>query len=95
MTDKVFLLVLLLTSVKGQEEQKQRCGEQQFSQTRSNYEICASKKIGEITSWLQREEEGGGKEEGVMAVCLAVRQLIHHCGNALSFCFTEEQVCTW
>merc|ERR1711936_805437 len=87
------VLWLLLVSARGQEQVKQ-CKEQEFAQTRNNYELCASRKIGEITSWLQKEEQEGQeeKEEGLIAVCRAVRQLIHDCGNALSYCFTTEQV---
>merc|ERR1712215_98906 len=88
------VLWLLLVSARGQEQAKQ-CKEQEFAQTRNNYELCASRKIGEITSWLQKEEqqqEKEEKEEGLMAVCRAVRQLIHDCGNALSYCFTTDQV---
>ena len=90
MNNIVLILCLLTVSATGQE---QECKEEQFSQTRINYEGCASKKIHEITSWLQREEgEGELKEEGVTAVCSAVRELIHECGNALAFCFSDAQV---
>ena len=97
MANILLIVWLLLVSARGQEQgQGQQCKEQEFAQIRSNYESCASKKIREITSWLQTEEEEGEvKEEGVMAVCVSVRQLIHDCGNALSYCFKKEQVsCT-
>ena len=90
----VWLILWLLTvCARGQH---QRCKEEQFSETRKNYEICASNKIQEITSWLQREEGEGEKgeleEEGVTAVCMAVRDLIYECGNTLSLCFSDSQV---
>ena len=84
------LLVLLMLGVWAQEE----CSHTQFAQTRVDYEGCASKKIREITSWLEREGDGQGQveKEGIMAVCMAVRKLIHQCGNVLSFCFSDLQV---
>ena len=64
MANILLIGLLLLVSARGQEqEQGQQCKEQEFAQIRSNYESCASKKIREITSWLQAEEDEGEVKE--------------------------------
>merc|ERR1712106_626822 len=77
-----------------------KCEESEFTETRDNYERCASNKIREITAWLERKEtrrrrrgaEKKHEEASILTVCNAVRQLLYDCGNELGWCFTENQV---
>jgi len=78
-----------------------KCEESEFTETRDNYERCASNKIREITAWLERKERRRRrrrraaeeeKEDSILTVCNAVRQLLYDCGNELGWCFTENQV---
>jgi len=78
-----------------------KCEESEFTETRDNYERCASNKIREITAWLEMKEkrrrrrrgaEEESKDESILTVCNAVRQLLYDCGNELGWCFSEDQV---
>jgi len=71
-----------------------------LTETRDNYERCASNKIREITAWVERKERKRRRrratredaEDSIRTVCNAVRQLLYDCGNELGWCFTEDQV---
>ena len=65
-----------------------KCGEKEFTETRNNYERCASLKIREITVWLELNPEN----LLLSSVCGAVQDLLHTCGDELGWCFTELQV---
>ena len=77
-----------------------KCEESELTETRDNYERCASNKIREITAWVERKERkrrrrratGEDDEDSIRTVCNAVRQLLYDCGNELGWCFTEDQV---
>ena len=76
-----------------------KCEEKEFTETRDNYERCASNKIREITAWLERKERRRRRrrtveeeDSSILTVCNAVRQLLYDCGNELGWCFTEDQV---
>jgi len=78
-----------------------KCEESEITETRDNYERCASNKIGEITAWVERKQRkrrrrrrsgGQNDDDSILTVCNAVRQLLYDCGNELGWCFTEDQV---
>ena len=78
-----------------------KCEESEITETRDNYERCASNKIREITAWVERRQrkrrrrrraEGQDEDDSILTVCNAVRQLLYDCGNELGWCFTEDQV---
>jgi len=71
-----------------------KCGEKEFQETRSNYEKCASEKIGSVTDWLQKVASGEQGEQHVVIgkVCSHVQDLLHSCGDELGWCFTADQV---
>lgn len=79
---------------EGKEEEKLKCGEKEFQETRSNYEKCASEKIGSVTAWLQKVASGeqGEQEVVISQVCSHVQDLLHSCGDELGWCFTAHQV---
>jgi len=62
-----------------------KCGEDEIEETKTNYDSCASQKIGQITSWLGIS---GNKDD----ICSAVRELLFECGTELGWCFSEDQV---
>ena len=39
-------------------EDKLKCGEKEFQETRTNYENCANEKIRSVTTWLQKVADG-------------------------------------
>ena len=61
-----------------------KCEESEITETRDNYERCASNKIGEITAWVERKQRkrrrrrsgGQNDDDSILTVCNAVRQLL-------------------